>query len=323
MSAEAAQLSLRVASIEAITPRIRLLELVAAEGGELPRFEAGAHIDIDIPQVDGRSYSLLNSPAERHRYRIAVLRELVGRGGSAWMHDKVKVGDVLSAAPPSNNFPLSKVAESHLLIAGGIGITPMMSMIAQLEAEGAQFSLHYCAQSPTQAAFIDELRDRLGERLNLYFDGGDPANGLGIAALLKSKPPGGHAYVCGPRGMIQAVREATGHWPNGTVHWELFGGDEADTAPRVSDTAFEIELAKSGQVLNVPANRKIIDVLRDAGIKVKTLCKDGVCGTCKTRVLSGAVEHRDEVLTKKEQANFMQVCVSRAKAGETRLILDL
>jgi vanillate O-demethylase ferredoxin subunit len=322
MSSDTTTLRLRVQAIEALTPRIRLLELVPAEGGELPAFTAGAHIDVDMPAVEGRSYSLLNDPREGHRYRIAVLREEMGRGGSAWMHDQVAVGDVLTASVPSNNFPLSREAELHLLIAGGIGITPILSMVEHLLAEGGTFHLHYCARSRDEAAFAYMLTERLGDQVTFHFDGGDPAKGLDIAALLARKPAGGHVYVCGPRGMIRAVREATTNWPKGTVHWELFGGDEADTAPRVTDVAFDVELAKSGVKLHVPADRKLLDVMREAGVKVKSLCTEGVCGTCRVKVLSGEVDHRDEVLTKAQQAKFMQVCVSRAKPGST-LVLDL
>ncbi len=322
MAADEAPLTLRVARIEALGPRIRMFELVSADGRALPHFAAGAHIDVEIPEIEGRSYSLLNPPGG-DCWRIAVLRERDGRGGSAFMHDQVKVGDVLAASGPENHFALSAQADFHLLIAGGIGITPILAMTEELAARGGAFELHYCARSREEAAFADELAARLGAGLHLYLDGGDPAQGLDIAGLLKSKPAGGHAYVCGPRGMIQAVREASTHWPVGTVHWEAFAGNDADTAPRKTDSAFEIELARSGQVLTVPADRTILDVLRDAGVKVKTLCRDGVCGTCKTRYLGGAVEHRDEVLTPAEQAKFLQVCVSRGRPEAGRLILDL
>ena len=322
MTAQDAPLALRVAAITPLTPRIRMFELVAADGGALPGFAAGAHIDVEIPGVEGRSYSLLNPPGGE-AWRIAVLREQAGRGGSAFMHDRVGVGDVLRASGPENHFALSAQADLHLLIAGGIGITPILAMADELAGRGAEFILHYCARSRDEAAFADALTARAGGRLHLHLDGGDPARGLDIAALLKNKPAGGHVYVCGPRAMIQAVREATSHWPVGTVHWEAFAGNDADTAPRNTDTAFEIELAKSGQVLSVPADKKILDVLRDAGIKVKTLCRDGVCGTCKTRYLGGAVDHRDEVLTVAEQGKFLQVCVSRGRPEAGRLILDL
>lgn len=322
MTTEGAPLRLSVRAIEALTPRIRLLELVAAPGGELPPFTAGAHIDVDMPAIEGRSYSLLNDPRERQHYRIAVLREEMSRGGSAFIHDQVAVGDVLTATGPVNNFPLSPAADLHILIAGGIGITPMLSMVEQLLADGKEFHLHYCARAREDAIFVAALEARLGGRVTFHFDGGDPARGLDIAALLAKKPPGAHVYVCGPRGMIRAVREAAAGWPKGTVHWELFGGDPAETAPRATDTAFDVQLAKAGKTLHVPADRKLIDVLREAGIRVKTLCTEGVCGTCRVRVVAGEVDHRDEVLTKAQQAKFMQVCVSRAKPGST-LVLDL
>lgn len=317
-----ASLTLVVRRAELLSPRIRLVELAAEDGAELPPFTAGAHIDIDIGPEDGRSYSLLNDPTERHRYVIAVLREQPGRGGSAWVHDVVQVGHRITATAPTNHFALNQAAEQILLIAGGIGITPMLSMVEQLLAEGRPFHLYYCARSAEEAPFAAALEARIGDRLTLTLDGGDPARGLDLTALLKQKPPGGHAYVCGPRGMIQAVREATQHWPKGTVHWELFAGSEEDTAPRSNDLPFEVELAKSGKSFTVPADRKLLDVLRAEGFRIKTLCKEGVCGTCRVRVLSGEVDHRDEVLTVAEQKKFMQVCVSRAKPGE-RLVLDL
>ena len=322
MSDAPARLRLRVAAIADVAPRIRLFDLVHAEGAELPPFEAGAHLDIAIPGVEGRSYSLLNAPAECHRYRIAVLREPQGRGGSAWMHEAVRVGDILEASPPANHFPLAPAAASHLLIGGGIGITPLMAMAESLAAAGAEFHLHYCARAREEAGFADHLAARHGPRLSLYFDGGDPARGLDIATLLARKPPGGHVYVCGPAGMIRAVREAAREWPEGTVHWELFAADETVAPPPAPAGGFAVTLAKSGQTLQVPADRPLLDVLRENGVRVKTMCRDGVCGTCRVTVLSGEVEHRDQVLTKAQQAKFMQVCVSRAPPGAT-LVLDL
>ena len=315
-------LKLRVERIAALTPRIRQLELVAAEGGELPAFTAGGHIGVDIGEGEARTYSLLNAPHERGRYVIAVLLEPQGRGGSAWMHGSVRQGDVITTTLPMNNFSLNEAAEESLLIAGGIGITPILSMVERLLEKEARFVLHYATRSRDDAPFAAELERRLGERLVLHHDNGDPAQGVNLPALLAKRAPGAHVYVCGPRGMIEATRTATQHWPKGTVHFELFSGAIEDTTPRSSDTAFEMELAKSGRVVMVPADRSPLDALRDIGIKVKSMCKDGVCGTCRVRVLSGAVDHRDEVLTDKEHASFMQVCVSRAMPGE-RLVLDL
>jgi vanillate O-demethylase ferredoxin subunit len=265
---------------------------------------------------------MLNDPAETHRYVIAVLLETDSRGGSVWMHDHLRQGDRLTSSEPINNFPLNEAGETHILIAGGIGITPLKAMAHRLAARGANFALHYCARDEGRAAYLHELRTLLGDRLRLYLDGGDLARRLDVGKLLASRPSAAHVYVCGPAGLIRAVREATRDWPKGTVHYELFRGSEADIAPRSTDQPFEITLARTGKTLTVPADRTILAVLRANGIKVKTLCTEGVCGTCRVRLLGGKADHRDEVLTDAQREREIQVCVSRALPGET-LILDL
>jgi len=315
-------LALRVARIAAATPRIKSVELVSAAGGPLPAFTAGAHIDLALGNGETRSYSLLNPPTETGRYAIAVLRETDSRGGSTFVHDQLREGDVLESSGPTNNFPLNEAGERHILIAGGIGITPLMSMSRRLAARGAEFTLHYCARSRVEAAFIDELEAALGSRLAAHFDGGDVARGLDVAALLKERPAAGHVYVCGPPGLIRAVREAAAHWPKGTVHYELFRGSEADVAPRSGDQAFDVVLTRAGRTLHVPADKSILQALAEAGIKVKTLCREGVCGTCRVGLVAGRADHRDEVLTDEERERNIQVCVSRALPGEM-LVLDL
>jgi vanillate O-demethylase ferredoxin subunit len=315
-------LELRVNRIAAVTPRVKSAELVAADGGALPAFTAGAHIDVTLGNGEERSYSLLNDCTETHRYVIAVLRETDSRGGSTFVHDHLREGDTLKSSPPANNFSLNEAGERHILIAGGIGITPLMSMSRRLATRGAAFTLHYCAKSRAEAAFIDEIESELGAKLLPHFDGGDISRGLDVAALLKQRPPAAHVYVCGPPGLIRAVREATPHWPKGSVHYELFRGSEADIAPRSSDHGFEIVLKRTGKTLTVPPDKSILATLADAGIKVKTLCKEGVCGTCRVGLVSGRADHRDEVLTDEERGRHIQVCVSRALPGET-LVLDL
>jgi vanillate O-demethylase ferredoxin subunit len=315
-------LTLKVARIEAATPRIRSIELVSADGGALPAFTAGAHIDVTLGNGEMRSYSLLNDATETHRYVIAVLREIESRGGSTYVHDQLREGDVLASSPPANNFAINEAGERHILIAGGIGITPLMAMSRRLAARDAAFTLHYCARSRTEAAFIDALETELGTRLVTQFDGGDIARGLDVKALLQARPPAAHVYVCGPPGLIRAVREATPHWPKGTVHYELFRGSEADIAPRSSDQGFDVVLNRAGKTLHVPPDKSILATLAEAGIKVKTLCKEGVCGTCRVGLVSGRADHRDEVLTDEERERNIQVCVSRALPGET-LVLDL
>jgi vanillate monooxygenase ferredoxin subunit len=313
---------LTVTRIAAPTPRIRQVELASADGADLPPFTAGAHIDLDLGIGEARSYSLLNDPTERQRYVIAVLRETDSRGGSTWIHDSLRQGDRLTATAPANHFPLNEAGERHILIAGGIGITPLMAMAQRLAALGAEFTLHYCTRARDDAAFLDELTALLGPRLITHFDGGDIARGLDVATLLAKRPPAAHVYVCGPAGLIRAVREAGRDWPKGTVHYELFHGSEADSAPRSTDMPFDIKLARAGRTLTVPADKSILDVLRADGIKIKTLCKEGVCGTCRVGLLEGKADHRDETLTDAEREHDIQVCVSRAMPGET-LVLDL
>ena len=315
-------LSLKVARMEDATPRIKRIELIAADGGALPAFTAGAHIDLELGNGEARSYSLLNDPAETGRYVIAVLREHEGRGGSAFVHDHLHEGDILASAPPANHFALSEEGEFHILIAGGIGVTPIASMAARLAALGKTYEIHYCARSREEAAFVDALQSAHGDRLKLIFDGGDPAKGLDAGALLATRPSAGHAYVCGPAGLIRAVREAGRDWPKGTVHYELFKGSEEDIALRKSDRAFDVVLNKSGRRLHIPAEQSLLDVLKAEGFKIKTLCKEGVCGTCRVGLVSGKAEHRDDVLDDDEREEAIQVCVSRAMPGET-LVLDL
>ena len=314
-------LNLEVRKLTAVTPSIREIELVAADGA-LPPFTAGAHIDVTLGNGEERSYSLLNDPAETHRYVLAVLREADSRGGSTFVHDRLREGDRLASTPPVNNFQINEAGENHILIAGGIGITPLKSMTHRLAARGANFTLHYCARDRERAAYLDALGAALGERLHLHLDGGDPARGLDVAALLSKRPSAAHVYVCGPAGLIRAVREAASDWPKGTVHYELFRGAEADVAPRSSDQPFEITLARAGKTLTVPADKSILEVLRSNGFKIKTLCKEGVCGTCRIGLLAGKADHRDEVLTDEQREHEIQVCVSRALPNET-LVLDL
>ncbi len=315
-------LQLKVDRIEAATARIRRFVLSSANGDALPAFTAGAHIDIELPNEETRSYSLLNDYADADRYIVGVLREPEGLGGSVYLHDRVAVGDVLKAAPPSNDFPLYEAGETNILIAGGIGITPIMPMTARLADLGRDYTLHYCARSEEEAAFLGELRARHGDRLKTHFDGGDPARGLDLKALLGSRPAGAHVYVCGPIGLIRAAVAATADWPQGTVHYELFKGSAADLSSEHRDQPFDIVLKKAGKTFTVPADKSILVVLKAEGFKIKTLCTSGRCGTCRVKYLSGKVDHRDEVLDDDERQTFLQVCVSRAMPGET-LVLDL
>jgi ferredoxin-NADP reductase len=216
---------LRIRSITYLAARINGYELVDPEGHDLPGFAAGAHISVRMLEGLVRDFSLWNDPAERGRYCIAVLRE--GRASSQF-HEAVRVGDVVQGSMPRNNFPLAAEAERHLLLAGGIGITPIMAMIAELRRRRAEFRVHYCTRSPEETAFLDDLAVLAAQgRVRFHHDGGDPANGLDIAATLRECRPGTHLYYCGPAGMMAAAATASAHWPPGTVHFEFFAGPNA------------------------------------------------------------------------------------------------
>ncbi len=315
-------IELRVSRIDQVTPRIRLFELVALDGAELPAFTAGSHIDVELGNGEERSYSLLNDQGETGRYVIAVLREEGGRGGSRWMHDVLRAGDVLRAAPPENDFRLSEAGDHHILIAGGIGITPILPMAARLREIGREYSIHYCARSEEEAAFALEVASRHGERARFHYDGGVAGCGLDVTALLRERPPAGHAYVCGPAGLIKAVREAGRDWPSGTVHFELFKGSDTDLGLDALNEPFDVVCKRAGKRFTIPADRSILQVLKAEGFRIRSLCNEGVCGTCRVELLSGEVDHRDECLDEDEHDEALQVCVSRAKPGQT-LVLDI
>ncbi len=313
-------LSLRVAGITPAAEGILLFEFVDPAGGALPRFTAGAHVELRIDDGILRSYSLSNDPAETHRYVVAVLREEAGRGGSRAMHDRIKVGDMLQVSSPRNHFPLAgPEAQFHLLLAGGIGITPMMAMIRELEARGASWHLHYCTRSPERTAFRDELAAYAAAgKVTFHHDGGDPARGLDLAATLGKFEIGTHVYFCGPSGFMSATKAAVGLWPAHTVHCEYFSGVE--DKPHFENAPFEVKIRSTGDVLQVPVDKSIIDVLRENGHDIDTDCEDGYCGTCITRYLSGEPEHRDTVLSEGERKTYMMICCSRGKGA---LELDL
>jgi ferredoxin-NADP reductase len=312
-------MQLRVRSITYLAEAINGFELVDPRGRDLPRFAAGAHIDLRIGGFL-RQYSLWNDPAERRRYRIAVLREGEGRGGSSYLHECVRVGDLVEASLPRNNFPLDAAAERHLLIAGGIGIAPIMSMISELRRRHAEFSVHYCTRSPEKTAFYRELAPVVAEeRLRFHHDGGNPACGLDIAALLRDPGPGTHLYYCGPASLMVAATEAAREWPPGTVHCEYFTA--APQLPADEDRPFRIKLARSGGEYEIPVGETIIDVLSRHGITVRTSCELGYCGACLTPYLAGEPDHRDQVLEENGRRRYVLICCSRSKTPVLELDL--
>jgi vanillate O-demethylase ferredoxin subunit len=315
-------MNLTVARVTDVAEGIRAFELVAPPELALPRFSAGSHVDIHVPDGPVRQYSLLNDPADKDRYVIAVLREPAGRGGSAAMHDRVRQGNILVVSEPRNHFPLEESASKHLLLAGGIGITPLLAMAHRLQTIGADWTLHACARSPERTPFAAELTTGpLAPRVRIHHDGGNPSQGLDLNILLKDPEPGLHLYCCGPAGFMKAAERASAHWPEGTVHTEHFAHDAAlDLLP---SGAFDVELASTGRVYRVAADRTLLEVLRENGFEIESSCEEGVCGTCVVPVIAGEVDHRDMVLGKRERASnkLMTVCCSRAKGP--RLTLGL
>src|SRR5262245_1823897 len=304
-------MQLRVRSITYLAEATNGYELVDPRGRDLPRFEAGAHIDL---RTGGflRRYSLCNDPAERRRYCIAVLRESESRGGSRHLHETVQVGELVEVSLPRNNFPLDPAAKRHLLIAGGIGIAPMMSMIAELRRRHAEFEVHYCTRTPERTAFRGRLAPLAEEgRLFFHHDGGDPARGLDLAALLRNYRPETHLYYCGPAPRVAARTRPACRWPSGTVHSESFIA--TPQAVIGEDRPFRVRLAKTGGVYEIPAGKTIVDVLRDDGVAVRTSCELGYCGACLTPYLAGEPDHRDQVLEENGRKRYMLICCSRSK----------
>ncbi|MGE4242439.1 PDR/VanB family oxidoreductase [Ramlibacter sp.] len=309
---------LRVAAIEDVADGIRSFELVQPDGAALPEFTPGSHVKVQTPGGALRKYSLCNDPAERHRYVIAVKRDDAGQGGSLSMHTQLKVGDTLPTSAPDNAFPLVDKARGYVFIAGGIGITPILSMIRSFgELPPAPWKLYYLTRSAETTAFLKELRNPEWKRnVVIHHDEGDPDNAYDLWAALE-KPNTGHVYCCGPRGLMESVRDMTGHWTHGNIHFESFnegGGVKADDKP------FVVRLARSGQEFEVPVGQSILSVLRAHGCEVASSCESGTCGTCRTTLLEGEADHRDMVLFPEEMDSQIMVCVSRAKSE--RLVID-
>ena len=312
-------MQLRVRSITYLAEAVNGYELVDPRRRDLPRFTPGAHIELRAGGVL-RRYSLWNDAAERRRYCIAVLREDTSRGGSRYLHEKLRAGDIVEVSTPRNNFPLDPAAERHLLIAGGIGIAPIMSMVMELRRRRAQFELHYCTRSPERTAFRRELAPLAAEgRLWFHHDGGDPAQGLDVSAALREPRPGTHLYYCGPAALMAAAAEEARHWPAGTVHCEYFTGVPEPAV--AEDQPFRVQLAKTGGDYEVRAGETIAEVLQRHGVPVRTSCELGYCGTCLTPYVAGEPDHRDQVLEENGRQRYVLICCSRAKTPV--LVLDL
>ncbi len=312
-------LAVEVSAIERLTPLIKHFTLSPVGGGSMPAFSGGSHIVVVMrgaARVHRNPYSLLSSPHELDAYQIGVRRMEESRGGSHFMHDQVTVGTRLEIAHPVNLFALDKIARKHVLIAGGIGITPFMAQLEDLHQGRVPYELHYCVRSPEHAAFLARLREREGERVHVYYDSDGEA--IDFDRLLAAQPLGTHVYVCGPAGMINRVTATAQSWgwPDSHIHWEQF------SAPPVGD-AFDVFLARSRMQVHVPPDQSLMESIEAAGVEVPYLCRGGVCGFCQTRVLEvdGEIVHNDHYLSEADRGKFIMPCVSRARCKS--LVLDL
>jgi ferredoxin-NADP reductase len=315
-------LNVRVHGVRYEAEDARSFELRALDGGELPPFTAGAHLDIEIPEGLQRSYSLTNPQAERDRYVITINRDVASRGGSRYMCETVRPGDVLQITAPTNSFPLDEGPRLTVLIGGGIGITPLWCMIQRLEQLEKPWRLYYAVRTRAKAAFLTELERlerRVSGRLTLNFDHEPGGRMLDIAAIVQAQPPGAHLYCCGPTGMLKAFETATHSRPYDTIHLEYFANDIAPA----QQGGFEVVLARSGKTITIAPGRTILEAVLALGMNVPRSCTQGVCGTCETAVIEGIPDHRDTVLSARERASNKKMMICCSGCLSERLVLDL
>ena len=312
----------RVRAITQEAEDINVLEFEAADGEALQPFSAGAHIDLHLANGLVRSYSLVNSPSERDRYVIGVKKEAAGRGGSRFIHEQLCAGDRIEISAPRNSFELREDASRSILIAGGIGVTPLACMSQRLEQLGQPWELHYAARGRCSAGFVPQLA-AFGPKVKFYFAtefcSAPRAERINLDEIVHAAPADAHIYCCGPPNMLAAFEAATANLPAGHAHAEFFSNPDAvDTSG-----SFEVVLAKSGETVEIPSGKTILDVLLARGLDAPYSCLEGVCSSCETRVISGLPDHRDLILTAAERAagDRMMICCSRSKSRT--LVLDL
>lgn len=308
-------LSLRVQAAPFVATDIRQFDFVAPAGTELPEFAPGAHLLVQTPSGVTRRYSLCSAPDERGLYSIAVKREANGRGGSCSMVDDVAVGDLLHVSLPRNEFELKEGAPNYLFIAGGIGITPIRSMIQHLRnTDSAPWKLYYLSRDAELTAYRDELgAPEFRGKVVIHHDHGQSEQSFDLWPVLE-KPKGTHLYCCGPKGLMEAVRDMTGHWSAAAVHFEDFGAGKSERM--VEDKPFVVRMGREGAPLQVAADASILQTLRKHGHRIPSSCESGTCGSCRMRLLAGDADHRDLVLTDTERLDHIMVCVSRAHSLE-------
>lgn len=319
-------LQARLHSIEWLATGISAFELRPLGTVHWPQVTAGSHIDLHLPNGIHRSYSLTNAPGEEHRYTIAVNRDDSGKGGSRYIHDQLRVGQVLSISEPRNSFPLLETAAHSVFIAGGIGVTPLWSMAQRLSRLGAPWTMYYSARTRESAALVEQIEALAANssgRLNLNFDEGKSEKRLNLQAVIDAVEPDAHVYCCGPVPMLEAFERACSTRDPASVHLEYFAAPTLDKSTATPDTEFTVTLAKSGKQISVGADISILDAVLASGVDVPYSCLSGICGACETKVICGTPDHRDFILSdaEKNAGQAMFICCSRSKSVE--LTLDL
>ncbi|APB99427.1 iron-sulfur protein [Polynucleobacter asymbioticus] len=318
-------LHLKIKQIRQEASGIHSYELVSEDGKALPSFDAGSHIDLHLPSGSIRQYSLSNDPAETHRYVVGILRDEQGRGGSKEVHQALRAGDFLAVSRPRNHFHLDESAKKVILLAGGIGITPLKSMGHRLKSLGIPFELHYCARAQENIAFPQDLQNLSDSgEIQFHLDDGIPGNGLNISEMIEDLESGAHLYYCGPAGFMKACAQAATKRSDIHVNCEHFKAPEKEagqTEVKSDVSELAIQIQSTGQKITLSRSESLIDVLAKLGVEVSTSCQSGLCGTCKTRYISGDVEHGDCILSDAEHTEYLTPCISHIKSGT--LVLDL
>lgn len=307
-------MKLRVEKIRLTTPDVLHMQLAHPLRPSLPEWSAGAHVDLRMPDGRVRQYSLCGDPEDRSKYEIAIQREATGRGGSIWAHETIREGSEVHISAPRNNLPLSQSGERYILIAGGIGITPLVSMARTLNRWGKDFTLHYCARSVLKAPLLDELRDICGPSLQCWFSESGPRFDPSVLGVYHDSK---HVYICGPQRLLDAVQSAVSEWPEDHVHGEVF---QMTVDENFKPEPFEATVQSTGQRFLVPADKSLLDVLRENDFIMPSSCEMGVCGSCECGYRDGIVLHRDKVLPTSKRQDRLMLCVSRARVSVT---LDL
>jgi vanillate O-demethylase ferredoxin subunit len=315
------EIEVRVARKTTEALDINAYELVAHDGGELPAFDAGSHVDVHLPNGLVRQYSLCGGPLQQGRYRIAVLRDPQTRGGSQAAHDLVHEGDVIRISAPRNLFALDANAGHSVLLAGGIGVTPLLAMAYQLDSDGSSFELHYFARSRARVAFLSELLNgKFSDKVVLHLDDESPAGGQPLRDLMANLPEDSHLYTCGPTGFLNHVLQTAEALavPAERVHYETFAAPDP-----VAGDAFEVHINSTAQTVTVNADETVVAAVARLGFEIPVSCEQGICGTCITRVLKGVPDHRDQYFTDAEHAANDQFTPCCSRSHSKILVLDL